>query len=114
VNAAVLLGERSAKIHQTGSEDKCQGTGNNQFSTPNGVCTNLYTTTTDITRSHHVTVPNLGGYAGLSLQYNDAKISLGYRVDEFFNAMDGGQDSAKKYDRGFYGPYLNVSLGFGG
>ena len=65
-------------------------------------------------RSRNVTVPNLGGYAGLSFQYNDAKISLGYRADEFFGAMDGGQGTAKKYDRGFYGPYLNLSIGFGG
>lgn len=28
--------------------------------------------------------------------------------------MNGGQDTAKKYNRGFYGPYLNVCLEFGG
>ena len=58
-----------------------------------------------------MTVPNLGGYAGLSANYSNAKISFGYRVDEFFGAMDGGQDTAKSYNRGFYGPYANVSLG---
>ncbi len=66
------------------------------------------------TRSKNVTVPNLGGYIGASVQYQSAKISLGYRADEFFNAMDGGQATAKKYNRGFYGPYLNLSIGFGG
>jgi hypothetical protein len=25
--------------------------------------------------------------------------------------MDGGQDTAKSYGRGFYGPYLNLSIG---
>jgi hypothetical protein len=59
-------------------------------------------------------VPNLGGYVGASVHYSNAKINFGYRVDEFFGAMDGGQDTAKKYNRGFYGPYLNLSLGLGG
>ena len=68
----------------------------------------------DVSRSRSVTVPNLGGYAGLSVRYNDAKISFGYRADEFFGAMDGGQATAKRENRGFYGPYLNLSLGFGG
>jgi len=58
-----------------------------------------------------VVVPNLGSHLGLSMLYRDAKVSFGYRADTFFNAMDGGQDTAKDYNRGFYGPYLNVSLG---
>ena len=45
------------------------------------------------------------------MRYTDAKVSLGYRADTFFGAMDGGQETAKKENRGFYGPYLNVSFG---
>ncbi len=48
------------------------------------------------------------------MRYSNAKISFGYRADEFFGAMDGGQETAKKYNRGFAGPYLNLSVGFGG
>jgi hypothetical protein len=59
-------------------------------------------------------VPNLGGYIGASARYNNAKISFGYRADTFFGAMDGGQAAAKDYNRGFYGPYMNVSIGLGG
>ncbi len=110
VNAAALFGRQSVKIHRHVSENKCPG-----FNGFAGItCTAIYNSTTDITRSKNVTVPNLGGYVALSARYRNAKISLGYRADEFFNAMDGGQDSAKKYDRGFYGPYLNLSIGFGG
>jgi hypothetical protein len=65
-------------------------------------------------RSRRKVVPNLGGYIGASARYSNAKISLGYRADTFFGAMDGGQATAKDYNRGFYGPYLNVSLGLGG
>jgi len=66
-----------------------------------------------ISRSHRATVPNLGGYAGLSVRYRDAKISLGYRADAFFDAIDGGQYTVDKKDRGFYGPYANISIGLG-
>jgi iron complex outermembrane recepter protein len=65
-------------------------------------------------RSHTVVVPNLGGFAGLSYRFTNAKLSLGYRGDFFFGAMDGGVDAAKKENRGFYGPFATVSVGVGG
>ncbi len=67
-----------------------------------------------ITRSQSVTVPNVGAHLGLSYNYENAKISAGYKVDAFFKAVDGGQETTDKFDRMFYGPYLNVSIGFGG
>ncbi len=66
-----------------------------------------------ISRSKQVVVPNLGGSAGFSWRYADAKISLGYRADFFFNAIDGGIDTAKKENRAFYGPYASISIGLG-
>jgi iron complex outermembrane recepter protein len=65
-------------------------------------------------RSKQVTVPNLGGFAGLSFRYVDAKVSVGYRADFFFDAMDGGIDVAKKENVGFYGPFATISVGIGG
>jgi hypothetical protein len=65
-------------------------------------------------RSRFVTVPNLGGFAGLSIHYRNAKVSFGYRADHFFGAIDGGIDSHKSYDRGMYGPFATISLGLGG
>jgi iron complex outermembrane recepter protein len=47
-----------------------------------------------------VTVPNLGASAGLSFRYQNAKLSFGYRIDEFFGAMDGGIDQHKSYNFG--------------
>jgi hypothetical protein len=59
-------------------------------------------------------VPNIGAFAGLSFRYAAAKVSFGYKADFFFNAMDGGIDTAKSYDRNFYGPFATISIGLGG
>jgi len=69
--------------------------------------------TPDHTRSRSVVVPNLGGFAGLSFKYPNAKVSVGYRADFFFGAMDEGIDVRRTYDRGFYGPYASISIGLG-
>jgi hypothetical protein len=42
------------------------------------------------------------------------KVSLGYRGDFFFGAIDGGVESRKTYNRSFYGPFASVSIGLGG
>ena len=73
----------------------------------------LYQTDVPMTRQRTVTVPNVGGMAGLSVRYSNAKISLGYRADFFFGAIDGGIDARKNETRGFYGPYASLSIGFG-
>ena len=62
-------------------------------------------------RSRSVTVPNLGGFAGLSLRYTNAKVSLGYRADFFFGAMDGGIDARKAANQSFHGPFATIALG---
>ncbi len=63
-------------------------------------------------RSHSAIVPNLGGFAGLSFRYANAKVSMGYRADLFFGAMDGGVDARQTRDRDFYGPFATISIGF--
>jgi iron complex outermembrane receptor protein len=64
-------------------------------------------------RARSVTVPNLGGFAGLSFRIQDFKLSAGYRADFFFNAVDGGIDTRKNESRGFYGPFASISVGLG-
>jgi len=64
-------------------------------------------------RKRNVVVPNLGGFAGLSFRYADAKIGLGYRGDFFFGAMDVGNDARKTGTTGFYGPFASISIGLG-
>ncbi len=65
-------------------------------------------------RSKNVVVPNLGGFAGLSWRVPNAKVTFGYRADFFFNVMDGGIDTRKSEDLGFFGPFASVSVGLGG
>jgi hypothetical protein len=62
-------------------------------------------------RSHSAVVPNIGAFAGFSFKYDTAKLTLGYRADFFFGAIDGGIDARKTYDRNFYGPYATISIG---
>jgi hypothetical protein len=66
----------------------------------------------DFSRSRTVVVPNLGGTAGLSFRYLNAKVSFGYRADFFFGAMDEGIDTRRTENVGFHGPYAAISVGF--
>jgi len=106
VNAAILFGRQKTKSHH-------QTTARFHSTYANGYLTTLYQhpNTPDHTRSRNVVVPNIGGFAGLSFNYANAKVSFGYRADFFFGAMDGGIDARKTYDRGFYGPYATISIG---
>jgi iron complex outermembrane receptor protein len=61
-----------------------------------------------------VTVPNFGGFAGVSYRYQNAKISFGYRTDFFFGAIDGGIDKPKSETLNMSGPFATVSFGIGG
>jgi len=65
-------------------------------------------------RSHSVIVPNLGAFAGMSLKFPNAKVSLGYRADFFFGAVDDGIDARETSDRSFHGPFAKISIGLGG
>ena len=65
-------------------------------------------------RSRSVVVPNLGGFAGLSMNYPNAKVSFGYRADFFFGAMDTGIDARHSSNVGFHGPFATISIGLGG
>jgi len=81
---------------------------------PFGELVTVYNHPASATRSRSVVVPNLGGFAGISFKYDAAKVSFGYRADFFFGAVDGGIETAKSYDRNFYGPYASISIGLGG
>ena len=65
-------------------------------------------------REDDVTVPNLTIELGLSYTIDRIKVSTGYSYDRFFDVIDGGFDEAKQYDRTIHGPYLKLSVGFGG
>jgi hypothetical protein len=115
INAAVLFGRQSAILHHAVKHCRVDGFGSLavcEGGTISGVeDPRIPEPPDDVNRSRNVTVPNLGGYVGASMRYHNSKVSLGYRADTFFNAMDGGQETHESTNRGFYGPYLNVSLG---
>lgn len=62
-------------------------------------------------RSHSATVPNIGGFAGISFKMPNAKVSFGYRADVFFGAVDGGNDARHARDMIFHGPFAKFSIG---
>ena len=111
VNGAILFGRQKTHTHHqsTGKSFYHYGPFLTGPAAPH--TTAVLPATPDHTRSRNVTVPNIGGFAGLSFKYPNAKVSLGYRADFFFGAVDGGIDARKTYDRSFYGPYMTVSIG---
>jgi hypothetical protein len=113
LNGAVLFGrQKSVGYHQTKGK---LSTGYISFPAQGKYYnTKHYTHAFPHNRSRMVVVPNVGAMAGISFRYASAKVSLGYRADFFFGAMDGGIDTAQKENRGFYGPFASVSVGIGG
>lgn len=114
VNGAILFGRQKSHTHHQSTGKSFYHYG--PFLTGPAVphTTARLPATPDHTRVRSVVVPNIGAFAGLSVKYPNAKISVGYRADFFFGAMDGGIDTRKTYDRNFYGPYATVSIGLGG
>jgi hypothetical protein len=109
LNAAILVGrQKSAGHHQTTAYHYQQ-----YYNGPQQPSYKLVypRKALDHARSRSVVVPNLGGFAGISLRWPNAKVSLGYRGDFFFGAMDGGVDARVTKDRNFYGPFANISIG---
>jgi len=107
VNGAILFGKQRMRAHEQTTAH--HGSGHHG----SGPLPLNYQTQHSASRSRSVTVPNLGGFAGLSLRYPNAKISIGYRADFFFGAIDGGIATRKSEDRGFFGPFVSISAGLG-
>jgi len=74
----------------------------------------LYDEPIAIQRSEKVTVSTVGASLGLSYSVDRVKVSGGYRWERYFDALDGGYEDAKAFDRGFDGPYFKLAVGFGG
>jgi iron complex outermembrane receptor protein len=107
VNAALLFGrQRALSNHHTSVYYRVVS------ATP--VPHTQHTSAGGFNRSRAVIVPNAGGFAGLSFNFTNAKVALGYRADFFFGAMDTGQDTRKTKTVGFYGPFATISIGIGG
>ena len=111
VDAALLFGRQKAKLSLK--------TRDTQYYPPSygatgpGIKNQLSQSTQNPDRSKSVMVPNIGGFAGISWRLPTAKVSIGYRADFFFNAIDGGIAARKSENRGFYGPFASISIGIG-
>ena len=117
LNGALLFGRQKTRTqHQTTSLYHSGGTFISMafFGGHGGTVVASHNAPAPSIRSRTVIVPNIGGSASVSFNYNDAKVSFGYRADLFFHAMDGGIDKRKSENVGFYGPFASISIGVGG
>ena len=120
MNAAALFGRQKTRVqHHTTVRYNSGGLGpifhnyNPHKSFYGELVTKTHIAPTASIRSRNVTVPNVGGFVGLSYRYTDAKLSIGYRYDTFLNAMDTGIDATKKSNVTFNGPFASISFGIG-
>jgi hypothetical protein len=109
-NAAILFGRQKSKVshYQTGRywpKSKLGLFSNSYLVAP---------TAGGHVSNKSVTVPNIGGFAGISYRYSNAKISFGYRADFFIGAIDGGIDSRHSETLNMGGPFATISFGLGG
>ncbi len=65
-------------------------------------------------RSQSATVPLAAASVGLSYTVDRFNIDAGYRWERYFDVLDGGFTAESSYDRTIDGPYVKVSVGFGG
>jgi hypothetical protein len=107
-NAAMLFGRQRAKAHH-----HTTGVYHNNSDLKYHSTVVLPPGAGHRTQSRSVIVPNLGGFAGISFRYSDVKMSIGYRGDFFFGAIDNGFDTRKAETRGYYGPFASISIGLG-
>lgn len=112
INAAVLFGRQKVKSHHQTQGHYYKVTGGYILQSP--FASSYSRPVVEQDRTKFVTIPNIGAFAGLSLKFSNAKISLGYRGDWFINATDNGIYARKTESVGFYGPFATMSVGLGG
>jgi iron complex outermembrane receptor protein len=109
VNAALLFGRQMAQVrhHESGHYVKFGNINSSSYEL-------VYQHSGGHDTARSITVPNVGGFAGVSWRVQNFKVSFGYRADFFFGAIDGGIDTRKSETLGFYGPFASISIGIGG
>lgn len=108
-NAAILVGRQKAHLSLHTMDARYAG----KYQYPK-VPIILTQSTVSPQRDKTVAVPNFGAFASLSWRLPAGKVSIGYRADLFFGAIDGGISTAQRSMNGFYGPFASVSIGLGG
>jgi iron complex outermembrane recepter protein len=116
INAAVLFGKQKARVSHHASGHYITPTNkflNHGLISSYSALPHYDPPPSNRYGSRSVIVPNVGGSVGLSWRLQDFKVSLGYRADFFFGAMDTGIDAVKKSNLTFNGPYASISVGLG-
>ncbi len=115
IDAAILFGRQKARTsHLTQAHHHYNTDPAGTFGDLHGRYSLISSNSGDAVRSRSVVVPNIGGFAGFSVKYPNAKFSFGYRIDAFFGAMDTGIDATRRSDVTFHGPFAAFSVGLGG
>lgn len=116
LNASVLFGRQRVRVQHHTSTDlyirKIFHTGENNFNFY-GLADQHITNFSASAKTRSAISPNLGATAALSFQMPAAKVTVGYRADFFFNAIDKNIDAHTSTMRGFYGPFASISFGLG-
>jgi outer membrane receptor protein involved in Fe transport len=110
VSGGVLFGKQQA----TGEGSETQAYYRSLWLSAPPVVYPPITTPISFARSEKVTVPTLGLSLGLSYRIGGTSFGAGYRWERYFDAIDGGVEEQKSYDRTIDGPYFKLSVGFGG
>lgn len=106
INAAILFGkQKNSEVHHSSSAYNCYGR----------ICDNVHVQyaprSSEARSAKNVTVPNLGGFAGVSYRVAEFKASAGYRADFFFHAIGTKIDVRKTSNTAFHGPFATISIG---
>jgi len=114
LGGAVLFGRQTAKVSGDLRGDYHTGYAQQGKYGPGLQVSDAYETPFSYHRSKSVTVPGVNANLGLSYTLGGLRLSGGYRIERYFDAIDGGIAERKTYDRQLDGPYMKVSIGFGG
>ncbi len=113
VGAGVMFGRQDAAITGAETESNYERVGQYvRFASPPIVP--AVTRPIDLRRGQDVEVPAFSASLGLSYSVDRVSLRAGYRWERYFDAVDGGADARKTFDRTIDGPYFKVAIGFGG
>ena len=112
VSGGVLFGKQETSV--TGRESYAYWNNQKYLDFPEPATAQDSTSIEIAPRSESVTVPVLGASLGLSYKVDRVSVGAGYRWERYFDAIDGGIEERQQQDRTIDGPYLKLSVGFGG
>ncbi len=108
MSAGVLFGRQKAQINDEGHSVY------NYSDVVYMIPTRTELPSREWSRNERATVPTFAATLGVSYGVDRVKLSTGYRWERYFDVIDGGVAEGRSLDRTTQGPYLKLSVGFGG